>query len=131
MEINTTTKICYSDQELNDFKQVILAKLTAARCELETLTASLQFNNPNGTDDTSGAYSALEDGSATLEKETIHQMAARQKKFIEQLESALTRISNNTYGICRVTGKLIPKERLIAVPHTTMSIEAKNKQMQV
>jgi len=128
MEIDTTTNIRYSDQELNDFKQVILAKLTTAREELETLTASLQFNNPNGTDDTSGAYSTLEDGSATLEKETIHQMAARQKKFIEQLEAALTRIGNKTYGICRVTGKLIPRERLIAVPHTTMSIEAKIRQ---
>lgn len=82
----------------------------------------------NGTDDTAGTYKTLEDGSATLEKESINQLAARQKKFIDNLESALVRIENKTYGICRETGKLIPKERLRAVPHATLSIEAKLKQ---
>ena len=79
----------------------------------------------NGTDDTAGTYKTLEDGSATLEKESINQLAARQRKFIDNLESALVRIENKTYGICRVTGKLIDKARLRAVPHATLSIEAK------
>lgn len=125
IDTNTVSRTRYSDPELNDFKQLILEKIATAREELAELTSSLQFINPNGVDDTSAAYNTLEDGAATLEKETIHQMAARQKKFIEQLEAALNRIGNKTYGICRVTGKLIPRERLIAVPHTTMSIEAK------
>lgn len=125
---NTTIPTRYTDNELEAFKQVIIAKLAVAREEFNALTASLSLANPNGTEDTSAAYSTLEDGAATLEKETIHQMAARQKKFIEQLEAALVRIATKTYGICRVTGKLIPKERLLAVPHTTMSMEAKLKQ---
>lgn len=118
----------YSDSDLEEFKTLILAKIKVAKEELDTLTSSLSNNNPNGTDDTGGAYQSMEDGSATLEKETIHQMAARQKKFIEQLDAALSRIGSKTYGVCRVTGKLIPKERLMAVPHTTMSMEAKLKQ---
>lgn len=123
---NTATR--YSDQELEEFKQLIQHKITIAREELEALLGSLQSTNPNGTDDTSGAYSTLEDGAATLEKETIHQMAGRQKKFITDLEAALQRIGNKTYGICRATGKLIQKERLMAVPHTTLSMEAKMRQ---
>ena len=131
METTTTTnpnKTRYSDQELDEFKQLIQHKIAIASEELEALLSSLQGSNPNGTDDTSGAYSTLEDGAATLEKETIHQMAGRQKKFISDLEAALQRIGNKTYGICRVTGKLIQKERLMAVPHTTMSMEAKLRQ---
>ncbi|HEK19215.1 TraR/DksA family transcriptional regulator [Mucilaginibacter sp.] len=118
----------YSDRELEEFKEIILQKKTVAQEELEALSASLGNSNPNGTDDTSAAYSTLEDGSATLEKESLHQLASRQKKFIEQLDAALIRIANKTYGVCRVTGKLIQKERLMAVPHTTMSMEAKLKQ---
>lgn len=123
-----TTTTRYSDTELKEFKTLILSKIDIAKEELDALTASLSHSNPNGTDDTGGAYHTLEDGAATLEKETIHQMAGRQKKFIEQLEAALMRIANKTYGICRATGKLIQKERLMAVPHTTMSMEAKLRQ---
>nr|WP_040626944.1 TraR/DksA C4-type zinc finger protein [Mucilaginibacter paludis] len=129
MEINTAThKTRYSDAELEEFKNLILNKIVIAKEELESLSASLQSANPNGTDDTGGAYQTLEDGAATLEKESIHQLAGRQKKFIEQLDAALVRIANKTYGICRSTGKLIQKERLMAVPHTTQSMEAKMKQ---
>jgi len=123
---NTATR--YSDTDLNEFKTLIQTKLAVAKTEFEALNSSLSFANPNGTEDTSGAYSTLEDGAATLEKETIHQMAGRQKKFIEQLEAALVRIANKTYGVCRSTGKLIQKERLMAVPHTTQSMEAKLRQ---
>ncbi len=128
MDTNTIEKTRYTDEELNDFKMIIQRKLAIATEELTTLITSLQYINPNGTDDTSAAYNTLDDGAATLEKETIHQMAVRQRKFIEQLSAALVRIGNKTYGICRVTGKLIPKERLLAVPHTTMSMEAKSQQ---
>ena len=121
-------KTRYSDAELQEFKAIILEKLRIAREELSSLTTSLSNSNANGTDDTAGTYKTLEDGSATLEKEQINQLAARQKKFIDNLEAALVRIENKTYGICRETGKLIQKERLKAVPHTTLSIEAKNKQ---
>lgn len=118
----------YSDKDLEVFKQLITSKISIAKEELEALTSSLSHANPNGTDDTGGAYQTLEDGAATLEKESIHQLAGRQKKFIEQLEAALIRIANKTYGVCRSTGKLIQKERLMAVPHTTQSMEAKMKQ---
>ncbi len=128
MENNTTNRTRYSDADLAEFKQVIDNKLAVAREEFEALTSSLSSANPNGTDDTSGAYQTLEDGAATLEKESIHQLAARQKKFIEQLEAALVRIANKTYGVCRETGELIQKERLLAVPHTTLSMKAKLKQ---
>ena len=123
-----TEKTRYSDVELQEFKELILEKLRIAKEELNALASSLSSPNANGTDDTAGTYKTLEDGSATLEKEQINQLAARQKKFIEQLEAALVRIENKTYGICRETGKLIPKERLRAVPHTTMTMEAKLKQ---
>jgi len=125
---NTTNKTRYSDLELEEFKQLIQQKIAAAREELDALMGSLGGGNPNGTDDTGGVYPTLEDGAATLEKETVHQMAARQKKFITDLEAALQRIGNKTYEICRVTGKLIQKERLVAVPHTTLSMEAKLRQ---
>ncbi|WP_342646460.1 TraR/DksA C4-type zinc finger protein [Mucilaginibacter sp. CSA2-8R] len=121
-------KTRYSDAELQEFKELLLDKIRIAREELNALASSLSNPNLNGTDDTAGTYKTLEDGSATLEKEQINQLAARQKKFIEQLEAALVRIETKTYGVCRVTGKLIPKERLRAVPHTTMSMEAKLKQ---
>jgi DnaK suppressor protein len=123
-----TEKTRYSDSELQEFKVLILDKLRIAKEELNALASSLSSPNANGTDDTAGTYKTLEDGSATLEKESINQLAARQKKFIEQLEAALVRIENKTYGVCRETGKLIQKERLRAVPHTTLSMEAKLKQ---
>jgi RNA polymerase-binding transcription factor DksA len=123
-----TEKTRYSDSELQEFKELITDKLTSAKEELLALTNSLSSPNKNGTDDTAGTYKTLEDGSATLEKEQLNQLAARQKKFIENLEAALVRIENKTYGICRETGKLIQKERLKAVPHATLSMEAKLKQ---
>lgn len=126
METNSKTR--YSDTELQEFKDLILEKLRMAKGELSSLTQSLSNPNMNGTDDTAGTYKTLEDGSATLEKEQTNQLAARQKKFIENLESALVRIENKTYGVCRETGKLIQKERLRAVPHATLSMEAKMKQ---
>ena len=121
-------KTRYSDSELKEFKDIITEKIRVAKEELAALTQSLSSTNSNGTDDTAGTFKTLEDGSATLEKEQINQLAARQKKFIEGLEAALVRIENKTYGICRVTGKLIPKERLRAVPHATLSMEAKLNQ---
>jgi DnaK suppressor protein len=123
-----TEKTRYSDSELQEFKELIQEKLKSSREEFLSLTSSLSNPNSNGTEDTSGAYKTLEDGSATLEKEQINQLAARQKKFIDNLEAALVRIENKTYGICRETGKLIQKERLRAVPHATLSMEAKLKQ---
>ena len=121
-------KTRYSESDLQEFKALILDKLRSAKEELNALATSLSSPNANGTDDTAGTYKTLEDGSATLEKEQINQLAARQKKFIDQLEAALVRIENKTYGICRETGKLIPKELLRAVPHTTITMEAKLKQ---
>lgn len=123
-----TEKTRYSDSELQEFKEIILEKLKSAKEELASLTMALNHSNANGTDDTAGTYKTLEDGSATLEKEQTNQLAARQKKFIDNLEAALIRIENKTYGVCRETGKLIQKERLRAVPHTTLSMEAKLKQ---
>jgi RNA polymerase-binding transcription factor DksA len=118
----------YTDTDLQEFKTLIADKLKSAQEELLSLAKSMSNPNANGTDDTAGTYKTLEDGSATLEKEQLNQLAARQKKFIESLESALVRIENKTYGICRETGNLIPKERLRAVPHATLSMEAKLKQ---
>ncbi len=118
----------YSDADLNMFKELINSKLEVARKELSRLSEQLKNSNANGTDDTAGGYRNIDDGSETLEKEQLGIMAMRSKKFVENLENALTRISNKTYGICRVTGNLIPKERLMAVPHATLSIEAKNNQ---
>ncbi len=126
--METKEKSRYSDTELQEFKAIILEKLSGARNELQYLAQTLSNPNDNGTDDTAGTFKVLEDGSATLEKEHINQLAARQKKFIENLEAALVRIQNKTYGICRETGKLIQKERLKAVPHTTLSMEAKLRQ---
>ena len=125
---NSPDKTRYSDAELNEFRELIIQKLTDAKVELNNLQAFLNNSNEHGTDDTASSFKMLEDGSDTLAKEEAGQLAARQRKFIEQLENALVRIENKTYGLCRVTGKLIPKERLRAVPHTTQSIEAKVQQ---
>lgn len=121
-------KTRYSDSELQEFKDLIMKKLEVARQELSSMQDYLSNANANGTEDTVGSYKTLEDGSATHSKENISQLAARQRKFIENLEAALVRIENKTYGVCKVSGKLIQKERLMAVPHTTMSIEAKLNQ---
>lgn len=119
----------YSDEELKEFETLILKKLDKAREEFRILKETLNRNNDAGTDATSGGNTkVLEDGAETAEKENLSQLAARQQKYIMNLENALVRIKNHTYGICTVTGKLIPKERLIAVPHTTQSIEAKMMQ---
>ncbi len=123
-----TVKTHYNEAELQEFKALIQEKIRMAREELNSLAKSLSNPNSNGTDDTAGTFKTLEDGSATLEKEQINQLAARQKKFIDNLEAALIRIENKSYGICRETGKLIQKERLRAVPHATLSMEAKLKQ---
>jgi DnaK suppressor protein len=121
-------KTRYSDKELEEFREIIIRKLEDAKKELITLQAQLTSSNDHGTDDTANTFKMLEDGSDSLAKEEAGQLASRQRKFIDQLENALVRIENKTYGICRVTGKLIPKERLRAVPHTTQSIEAKLNQ---
>lgn len=121
-------KTRYSDEELNDFRSLILEKLETARAEFRYHQEQLMHVNENGTDDTSNSYVTLEEGSLTLEKEQHSQQASRQRKFIDHLENALIRIENKTYGICRETGKLIQKERLMAVPHATLSMEAKLKQ---
>ena len=121
-------KLRYNDGELKEFKQLINDKLGAAKIELHNLQAMLNHSEEHGTDDTAGTFKMLEDGSESMAKEEAAQLASRQKKFIDQLENALIRIENKTYGICRVTGKLIPKERLRAVPHTTQSMEAKLQQ---
>lgn len=120
-----TEKLRYNDKDLEEFRVLIVDKIANAKAEFQLLQQQLNNANDNGTDDTSGTFKMLEDGSETLAKEEAAQLAARQRKFIEQLENALIRIKNKTFGICRVTGKLIPKDRLRAVPHTTQSIEAK------
>jgi len=119
-------KTRYSEEELKEFEVLINAKLDKAREEFKILKDTLNRANDEGTDSTSGGNTkVLEDGAETAEKENMSQLAARQLKYITNLENALVRIKNGTYGICSVTGKLISKERLIAVPHTTQSIEAK------
>lgn len=120
-------KTRYTEAELAEFKEVILTKLKEAHDDLNMLKSSLA-NSDNGTDDTGRTFNMMEDGSQTLSREEVAQLGARQEKFIQSLEHALTRIQNKTYGICRVTGKLIQKERLLLVPHATLSIEAKNIQ---
>jgi RNA polymerase-binding transcription factor DksA len=122
-------KTRYSDEELKEFQGLINKKLEKAKEEYKILKETLNRNNDEGTDATSGGNTkVLEDGAETAEKENLSQLAARQQKYITNLENALVRIKNGTYGICSVTGKLISKERLIAVPHTTQSIEAKMMQ---
>ncbi len=116
----------YSDTELEEFKALILEKLEAAQRDYEALKLSLTNMDGNDTTDTSPTFKVLEEGAATLSKEEAGRLAQRQMKFIQHLQAALVRIENKTYGICRETGELIPAERLRAVPHATLSIEAKN-----
>lgn len=118
----------YTEEELVEFEELILSKIEKAEKELKNLKGSLNRSNDEGTDSTAAHSKVLEDGADTAEKENISQLAARQQKFINNLEDAMIRIKNGTYGVCRETGKLISKERLRAVPHTTLSIEAKLKQ---
>lgn len=121
-------KTRYSDSELEEFRQLINEKLVEARVDYDMLKESLSGGDNHGTDDTGRTFNMMEDGSETLSREEVAQLAARQEKFIQSLQNALIRIQNKTYGICRVTGKLIQKERLRLVPHATLSIEAKNIQ---
>lgn len=125
---DNTEKTRYSDAELEEFKEIILAKLEEAKIDLELLKGSLSHSDDHGTDDTGRSFNMMEDGSETLSREEMAQLAARQEKFVQSLQNALIRIQNKTYGICRETGKLIRKERLKLVPHATLSIEAKNAQ---
>ncbi|HSA04479.1 MAG TPA: TraR/DksA C4-type zinc finger protein [Tenuifilaceae bacterium] len=121
-------KTRYSDEELAEFKELILQKLDKARKDYEILKSAITMSGSNDTEDTSPTFKVLEEGASTLSKEEAGKLAQRQQKFIQHLEAALVRIENKTYGICRETGKLIAKERLRAVPHATLSIDAKNNQ---
>ncbi len=116
-------KTRYTEQELAEFRELIEKKLQKAREEFDSLRETVM--NTSGVDDTSPTFKALEEGADTLEKEHAARMAERQRKFIQNLQAALARIENGTYGICRITGKLIPRERLLAVPHATTTIDAK------
>ena len=118
----------YSDKELQEFKNLILGKLKEAQDDYHLLVGSLSHNDDHGTNDTGRTFNMMEDGSETLSREELAQLAARQEKFINNLQAALVRIENKTYGICRVNGTLIQKERLKLVPHAIMSIDAKNAQ---
>ncbi|MCF8378858.1 MAG: TraR/DksA C4-type zinc finger protein [Bacteroidales bacterium] len=119
-------KTRYTDEELAEFKELILQKLEKAKEDYEILKSSVTMSDNNDTQDTSPTFKVLEEGAATLSKEEAGKLAQRQSKFIQHLQAALVRIENRTYGICRETGKLIQKERLRAVPHATLSIEAKD-----
>ena len=126
--MGTVVKNRYSDKDLEEFRTLIEEKIEKANEDLSLLKSSYMNNGNNGTDDTSPTFKAFEEGSETMSKEANTQLALRQEKFIRDLKNALTRIENKTYGVCRVTGKLIQKQRLILVPHATLSIEAKNMQ---
>jgi RNA polymerase-binding transcription factor DksA len=121
-------KMRYSDADLAEFKDIILKKIEKAQADLELIKSAYMNDLNNGTDDTSPTFKAFEEGSETMSKEANSQLAIRQEKFIRDLKNALFRVENKTYGVCKVTGKLISKERLKIVPHATMSIEAKNMQ---
>ena len=121
-------KVCYSETELSYFKKIIEKKIESARQDLSLLQAAFSNDSDNGTDDTSPTFKSFEEGSSTLSKDENMKLAMRQEKFIKNLNNALIRIENKTYGVCRVTGKLISKERLKLVPHATLSIEAKRAQ---
>lgn len=121
-------KTRFSDEELQEFKEIIEGKLKEADEDLTILKNSLSYKDDHGTDDTGRSFNMMEDGSDTLSREEMAQLALRQEKFITNLKNALIRIENKTYGVCRVTGKLIRKERLKLVPHATLSIDAKNAQ---
>ncbi len=123
-----TEKVKYSDAELEEFKQIILGKLEKAKRDYDIFKNAITQNDGNDTQDTSPTFKVLEEGAATLSKEEAGKLAQRQLKFIQHLQAALVRIENKTYGVCRETGKLISKERLRAVPHATLSIDAKNQQ---
>jgi RNA polymerase-binding transcription factor DksA len=116
----------YSDTDLAEFKELIISKIHKAQADLELIKSAYMNDLNNGTDDTSPTFKAFEEGSETMSKEANSQLAIRQEKFIRDLKNALFRVENKTYGVCKVTGKLISKERLLIVPHATMSIEAKN-----
>jgi RNA polymerase-binding transcription factor DksA len=120
--------IRFSDADLLDFKKIILGKIEKAKIDLDLIKSAYMNDLNNGTDDTSPTFKAFEEGSETMSKEANSQLAIRQEKFIRDLKNALVRVENKTYGVCKVTGKLIDKERLKIVPHATMSIEAKNLQ---
>jgi len=121
-------KIRYSDKDLAEFKAIIEEKIRQAKIDLELIESTFKNDSNNGTDDTSPTFKAFEEGSETMSKEANVQLAIRQEKFIRDLKNALLRIENKTYGVCRVTGNLIQKERLKLVPHATLSIEAKKQQ---
>jgi RNA polymerase-binding transcription factor DksA len=118
----------YSDKDLKEFEALIHTKIESAQEDLDQLQRSLSHSDDNSTEDTAPTFKMMEDGSETMSREETAQLAARQQKFIQSLQNALLRIKNKTYGICRVTGKLIPRERLRLVPHATLSIEAKQQQ---
>ena len=118
----------YSDSNLAEFKEIILKKIEKAQADLDLIKSAYMNDLNNGTDDTSPTFKAFEEGSESMSKEANSQLAIRQEKFIRDLKNALFRVENKTYGLCKVTGKLISKERLKIVPHATMSIEAKNLQ---
>ena len=126
--MSTEIKNRFSNQELAEFKTLIEEKIEKANEDLNLLKSAYMNNGNNGTDDTSPTFKAFEEGSQTTSKEANTQLAIRQEKFIRDLKNALIRIENKTYGVCRVTSKLIRKERLVLVPHATLSIEAKNMQ---
>ena len=119
-------KVRYSDEELQEFKALILEKLGQAKAEYDMLKSMVNHSTSNDTEDTSPTFKVLEEGASSLSKEELGQLASRQFKLIQNLEAALVRIENKSYGICRITGKLIPKERLRLVPHATLSVEGKN-----
>ena len=121
-------KMRFSDADLAEFKEIIVKKIAKAQADLELIKSAYMNDLNNGTDDTSPTFKAFEEGSETMSKEANSQLAIRQEKFIRDLKNALFRVENKTYGVCKVTGKLISKERLRVVPHATMSIEAKNLQ---
>ena len=118
----------YSDSDLAEFKEIILKKIEKAQADLDLIKSAYMNDLNNGTEDTSPTFKACEEGSESMSKEANSQLAIRQEKFIRDLKNALFRVENRTYGLCKVTGKLISKERLRIVPHATMSIEAKNLQ---
>ncbi|PKP19299.1 MAG: molecular chaperone DnaK [Bacteroidetes bacterium HGW-Bacteroidetes-23] len=124
----TDEVVRFSEADLAEFKEIILKKIEKAQNDLELIKSAYMNDLNNGTDDTSPTFKAFEEGSETMSKEANSQLAIRQEKFIRDLRNALFRVENKTYGVCKVTGKLISKERLKLVPHATMSIEAKNMQ---
>ena len=126
--MSTVVKNRYSDKDLQEFRDLIEEKIEKANEDLALLKSSYMNNGNNGTEDTSPTFKAFEEGSQTISKDANTQLSLRQEKFIRDLKNALIRIENKTYGVCRVTGKLIQKQRLILVPHATLSIEAKNMQ---